>query len=95
MQGTLPRIRTWAARHEGVRVGLLRPVVIWPFPERRIRELAPRVRAFVVPEINYGQLVLEVERCAGGQALAVPVPHPGGGVHDPEQICGAIVGAVR
>jgi 2-oxoglutarate ferredoxin oxidoreductase subunit alpha len=83
------------ARNEGVRVGLLRPIVIWPFPERRIRELAPRVRAFVVPEINFGQLVLEVERCAAGRALSVGVPHPGGGVHDPEAICAAIVGAVR
>jgi 2-oxoglutarate ferredoxin oxidoreductase subunit alpha len=42
------------ARREGVRVGFIRPIVIWPFPERRIRELASRVRAFVVPEINLG-----------------------------------------
>jgi 2-oxoglutarate ferredoxin oxidoreductase subunit alpha len=83
------------ARREGVRVGFIRPIVIWPFPERRIRELASRVRAFVVPEINLGQIVLEVERCAAGQAAAISVPHPGGGVHDPEVICKAIVGAVR
>jgi 2-oxoglutarate ferredoxin oxidoreductase subunit alpha len=83
------------ARREGVRVGFIRPIVIWPFPERRIRELASRVRAFVVPEINLGQIVLEVERCAAGQAAAISVPHPAGGVHDPEVICKAIVGAVR
>jgi len=83
------------ARERGVRVGLVRPVVIWPFPERRIRELAPRVAAFVVPEINLGQIVLEVERCAAGRAATVPVPHAGGGVHDPETICEAIVGAAR
>jgi 2-oxoglutarate ferredoxin oxidoreductase subunit alpha len=83
------------ARNEGVRVGFIRPIVIWPFPERRIRELAPLVKAFVVPEINYGQIVLEVERCAAGQAAAVLVPHPGGSVHDPHAICEAIVGAAR
>ncbi len=83
------------ARREGIRVGFIRPIVIWPFPERRIRELASLARAFVVPEINYGQIVLEVERCAAGRAAAVPVPHPGGGVHDPQAICDAIVGAVR
>jgi 2-oxoglutarate ferredoxin oxidoreductase subunit alpha len=83
------------ARQEGVKVGFLRPIVIWPFPERRIRELASRVRAFVVPEINYGQIVLEIERCAAGRARAVPVSHPGGGVHDPQAISEAIMGAVR
>ncbi len=83
------------AREQGVKVGLIRPIVIWPFPERRLRELAQRVKAFVVPEINLGQIVLEVERCAAGRTATVPVPHPGGGVHDPEAICEAIVGAVK
>jgi len=83
------------ARERGVRVGFLRPIVIWPFPERRIRELASTVRAFVVPEINLGQLALEVERCAAGRARTIPVGHAGGGVHDPDAICEAIVGAMR
>lgn len=83
------------ARQRGVRVGFLRLIVAWPFPERRIRELARKVEAFVVPEINFGQMVLEVERCAAGQAAAVPVPHAGGAVHDPEAIAAAIVRAAR
>jgi len=81
------------ARRQGVRVGTLHLVVIWPFPERRIRQLAGSVGAFVVPEINYGQIVLEVERCAAGQARTVAVSHGGGGVHDPEDICRAILEA--
>jgi 2-oxoglutarate ferredoxin oxidoreductase subunit alpha len=40
-------------------------------------------------------MVLEVERCAAGKAPAVHVPHAGGGVHDPEVICNAIVEAAR
>jgi 2-oxoglutarate ferredoxin oxidoreductase subunit alpha len=83
------------ARAEGVKVGFLRLIVVWPFPEERIRELAKEIKAFVVPEINYGQMVLEVERCAFGQAPAILVPHGGGGVHDPADICKAIVEAAR
>ena len=83
------------ARTEGVKVGFLRLIVVWPFPEERIRELAKKVKAFVVPEINYGQMVLEVERCAAGKAPAILVPHGGGGVHDPADICRAIVEATK
>jgi len=83
------------ARKKGVKVGEMRLEVVWPFAETRIRELSKRIKAFVVPEINYGQVVLEVERCAAGRAAAILVPHGGGGVHDPEDICNAIVGAVK
>lgn len=78
------------AARRGVKVGTLRLVVVWPFPAARIRELAGRVGAFVVPEINCGQMVLEVERAAAGQARVVSVPHAGGGVHAPETIAEAI-----
>jgi len=81
------------ARELGLRVGLLKLVTVWPFAEERIRELASQVKAFVVPEINLGQIALEVERCAGGQAKTVLVPHAGGGLHRPEDILEAIVGA--
>lgn len=83
------------ARRKGVKVGVIRLVVVWPFPEKRIRELAGKVKAFVVPEINYGQMVLEVERCAAGKASTVLVPHMGGGVHDPTDIVNAIVEAAK
>jgi 2-oxoglutarate ferredoxin oxidoreductase subunit alpha len=83
------------ARRKGVKVGFIRLIVVWPFPEKRIRELATMVKAFVVPEINYGQIVLEVERCAAGKCQAVCVPHAGGGVHDPKKICDAIVRAAK
>lgn len=78
------------ARREGMNVGHLRLIVVWPFPEKRIRELASRVKAFVVPEINYGQMVYEVERCAAGKAGVELVPHGGGTVHNPKDIYNAI-----
>ncbi len=83
------------AREKGVKVGHLRLVVVWPFPEQLVRELAEKVSAMVVPEINMGQVVLEVERCAAGNCHVVSVPHAGGAVHDPATICNAIVETAR
>lgn len=83
------------ARREGIKVGTLRLVTVWPFPEERIRQLARRVKAFVVPEINYGQIVLEVERCAAGQAKVILVRHAGGDIHKPEKVLEAIRRAVQ
>jgi 2-oxoglutarate ferredoxin oxidoreductase subunit alpha len=83
-----------AARAAGRRIGVLRPRIVWPFPERMIRDLATRVKAFVVPELNMGQVVHEVERCAGGTRV-VGVPHAGGTVHDPNVIKDAILEALR
>lgn len=78
------------ARDEGIKAGLFRLITVWPFAEDHIRKLAPKVKAFVVPEINYGQIVREVERCAAGKARARLVPHMGGSVHLPETILEAI-----
>jgi 2-oxoglutarate ferredoxin oxidoreductase subunit alpha len=83
------------AKKKGAKVGHLRLIIAWPFPEKRIAELAPKIKAFVVPEVNLGQMVLEVERCSAGKAAAVPVSHAGGGVHDPQDICDAIVRAAK
>jgi 2-oxoglutarate/2-oxoacid ferredoxin oxidoreductase subunit alpha len=89
------RLAAEMANADGVRTGSLRLVVVWPFPERRIRELAGRIKAFVVPEINRGQMVLEVERCARGQCEVISVPHSGGAVHEPQVILDAIRRAAR
>jgi 2-oxoglutarate ferredoxin oxidoreductase subunit alpha len=83
------------ARAEGLEVGKLRLITAWPFPENKIRELASRTKAFVVPELNLGQMVREVERCAGGKAKTILVPHAGGSVHRPEEILAAIQEAAR
>ncbi len=82
------------AREEGIRAGLHRPIVVWPFPDDRIRKLAGKVQGFVVVEMNYGQMFYEVERCAAG-ARTLLVPHGGGTVHEPKEILAAIREAVR
>jgi 2-oxoglutarate ferredoxin oxidoreductase subunit alpha len=78
------------ARQEGIRVGYLRLITVWPFPEERIRHLAKGIRAFVVPEINMGQMVREVERCAAGQAQVFGANRAGGDILEPEQVLNVI-----
>ncbi|MGB7621250.1 MAG: 2-oxoacid:acceptor oxidoreductase subunit alpha [Terriglobia bacterium] len=83
------------ARAKGYRVGFLRLITVWPFPEKRIRELARQVSAFVVPEINFGQIAREVERSAGGRARTIAVTHAGGAIHHPEKVLRVIEEAIR
>jgi 2-oxoglutarate ferredoxin oxidoreductase subunit alpha len=83
------------ARQEGIKVGHLRLVVVWPFPEIAFRELAGTVKGFVVPELNLGQIKLEVERCVAGKAAVSLVGHAGGSVHDPHDIYLAIKKMVK
>jgi 2-oxoglutarate/2-oxoacid ferredoxin oxidoreductase subunit alpha len=83
------------ARAQGLRVGKFRLITVWPFPEKQITEIAGQVRGLVVPELNLGQMVREVERAAAGRCRVSSVPHAGGGVHRPEDILRAIVEASR
>jgi 2-oxoglutarate/2-oxoacid ferredoxin oxidoreductase subunit alpha len=83
------------AHEQGIKVGKFRIITAWPFPEHKIREIAPKVKAFVVPELNLGQMVREVERCANGQCKTIHVSHAGGSVHRPDDILKAIVEAAR
>jgi len=78
------------ARDEGINVGYLRLITVWPFPEQIIRDLAKQVRCFIVPEINMGQILREIERCTAGQADVVGVNRPGGDVLEPEEVLNTI-----
>jgi 2-oxoglutarate ferredoxin oxidoreductase subunit alpha len=78
------------ARKDGIRVGYLRLITVWPFPEERIFELAKKIRAFVVPEINSGQISREVKRCACGCAQVLGVHRLGGDILEPQQVLNII-----
>lgn len=78
------------ARKEGIRIGYLRLITVWPFPAEQIKALAKKIRAFVVPEINAGQILLEVERCAAGQAQVIGVNRLGGDILEPQQVLSAL-----
>jgi 2-oxoglutarate ferredoxin oxidoreductase subunit alpha len=78
------------ARKEGIHIGYLRLITVWPFPEERIRALAKKISAFVVPEINDGQIVREVERCAAGQTKVIGVNRLGGDILEPQRVLSAL-----
>jgi 2-oxoglutarate/2-oxoacid ferredoxin oxidoreductase subunit alpha len=78
------------AEEKGIKVGMLRLITVWPFPLEQVRAIAGDVKGLVVPELNLGQIVNEVERAAAGQTVVRLVPHAGGGLHRPEDILAVI-----
>ena len=74
------------ARELGIKVGLLKLITVWPFPEARIKQLAEKAKGFLTVEINMGQIHLEVERCAGSMAPCYLVGHPGGTIISPDRV---------
>jgi len=74
------------ARSEGIKIGQLRLLTVWPFPEKRVADLSQKIKSWVVPEINLGQIVREVERAVSKGSKVVPVSHAGGDVHDADDI---------
>jgi 2-oxoglutarate ferredoxin oxidoreductase subunit alpha len=83
------------ARERGLKIGKMRLLTVWPFPDHHILRLAAKVKALVVPEVNLGQIVREVERAAAGRCRTIPVHHAGGSVHRPETILDAILEASK
>lgn len=55
------------AREKGIKVGIWRPVTVWPFPEAQLKALRERLKGILMVEHNYGQMLLEVERCIEGR----------------------------
>lgn len=79
------------AREQGIKVGLMRPITIWPFPDKLIAEYAPQLKALVVAEMNLGQLVNEVERAAHGQVPIKRVLQADGELIAPDTILQAVL----
>ena len=73
-------------REKGLKVGLLKLITIWPFPDERINRLAQKVKLMIVPEMNLGQIVLEVERCVHGKCRVVPYNRVDGELINPMEI---------
>lgn len=79
-----------SAREQGIKVGLFRPITLWPFPTQEIHHLAESKKGILVAEINAGQMVEDVRLAVNG---LVPVAHfgrLGGIVPEPEEIVEAL-----
>jgi len=80
------------ARAAGIRAGLLKLRIVWPFPDQVIAEIATRADRILVPEMNVGKIVREVDRAAQGRAEVVPVPKLGGVLHTPAELLAVMEG---
>lgn len=83
------------AREKGIKVGLLKMITCWPFPEKPITELAQKVNSMIMVELNYGQMFLEMDRFANKYCETDLCGSSGGEVHEPEEILTKILEAAK
>jgi len=82
------------ARREGVKAGMLRLKTVWPFPDELVRRAGARAGRIVVPEMNLGQLALEVERSVGRSAPVTRLGKVNGELFRPEEVYASIMEGV-
>jgi len=81
-------IRT--VRAEGLKVGLLRPITLWPFPDEAVKESAKAVKQFLVFEMNMGQMVEDVQLALEGNGEVSFYGRPGGVIPTPSEVARVI-----
>lgn len=79
-----------AARANGVKVGLIRPITLWPFPTEALAAAAKKVKAFVSVELSMGQMIEDIRLATGCSRPVTLCNRAGGMIPDPEQMLEAI-----
>lgn len=79
------------AREQGLKVGLLRPITLWPFPVEPFREIAPKATAFLALEMSAGQMVEDVRLAVNGFKPVYHFGRLGGNIPSPKEILGEII----
>lgn len=77
-------------REEGLKVGLLRPITLWPFPTKEIQELSKRVKGMLSFEINAGQMIEDIRLAVAGNTPVAYYGRMGGIVPTPEEVVEAL-----
>jgi len=77
------------AREKGIRLGLLRPITLFPFPEKAIRQMLPQLKGIMSVELNAGQMVEDVRLAVNGTVPVEFYGRMGGSIFSPEEIFGA------
>jgi len=77
-------------RAEGKKVGLLRPITLFPFPKKPIAELAKKVKGFLSVEMNMGQMIEDVKLVVNGQTKVEHYGRAGGIIPSPDDIVNAV-----
>lgn len=91
--GSMARIGQKAmqlAREEGIKVGILRPITLWPFPTQAIAARAKQTKGILVAELNAGQMIEDVRLAVNGQVRVEHFGRLGGIVPDPDEIVAAL-----
>jgi 2-oxoglutarate ferredoxin oxidoreductase subunit alpha len=83
------------AREEGMKVGLLRPITLFPFPEEALHNLSQRVKTFLTVELNTGQMVEDVKLSVTRDAEVYFYGRPPGSLPSPEEVLEEIKKAYR
>ncbi len=73
------------------KVGVFRPVTIWPFPDRTVKEYLDDKDVVLVPELNQGQLIHEVERMTSDDVRVIPLHRVDGYEITPEEIVASVM----
>ena len=79
-----------AARAEGIKVGLIRPITLWPFPTKALRAAADKVKAFVSVELNMGQMIEDIRLATECKCPVSLCNRAGGMIPSPDQVLEAI-----
>ncbi len=79
-----------AAREEGIKVGLIRPITLWPFPTKPLAAAADKVKAFISVELNMGQMIEDVKLATGCRKPVTLCNRSGGMIPSPEQVLESI-----
>ncbi len=81
------------ARSKGIKVGLIRPITLWPFPTKVINKYASQVKEFISVELSMGQMIEDVRLAVNGKAPVTLCNRSGGMIPSPEQVLKAIENA--
>jgi len=79
-----------AARKEGIKVGLIRPITLWPFPKKALRAAADKVRSFVSVELNMGQMIEDIRLYTECKRPVTLCNRAGGMIPSPDQVLESI-----
>jgi 2-oxoglutarate ferredoxin oxidoreductase subunit alpha len=91
--GTCSRISKAAvalARKENLKIGLLRPITLWPFPTKIIKNLASRIKKILVVEMSTGQMIEDVKLAIEGKAEVFFHGRPSGGIPTEDEVLDVI-----
>ena len=79
------------ARKQGIKVGLIRPITLWPFPSKVISKTADKVKEFISVELSMGQMIEDIRLAVNGKANVSLCNRTGGMIPSPEQVLQAII----